>query len=95
MENEVNMSNIGRLVVSQDFFDSKDLTMDEKLDIFSKILIVDCTSSFINKTIDYFGISPLFRKVAPGEIIPTYICTLTKKDENSPVEYVWSEVTQG
>lgn len=95
MEIKTTMRNVGRFFVDQSFFDENDLTFQEKLNIFSRILVIECKSNFVNKTLEYYGVSPDFRVLNAGEIIPVYQCILTRNDESSPIEFSWMEVKQG
>ena len=77
------MKRYGKFSICTDFI-VNDPEMVKK--IFSNIIIVRAECNYINKTIDYEGISDLFDEIDQGEMIPEYRIIFNKENDSIEVE---------
>ncbi|MDY0215121.1 MAG: hypothetical protein RBS24_06400 [Bacilli bacterium] len=87
-----NMNRKGRFILPFTFFENYELSFNQKLKIFEKILILETKTNFSSLSIEYFAISELFDEIEGGIISPLYDCIITKDEIYEDISYEWKRV---
>ena len=82
----------GRFIVSFDFIENDNLSFNEKLNVFKDVIILDTRTSYIERKIEYLGISEHFDEVQEGHLIPEYVCILNKDNIGKLTSLEWRRV---